>query len=77
MRGSRKAATRDECTGVHQNVGKCGSRATKCATKDAEGIRSKLPADLAIVVGAWDKLPEAVKAGMVAMVSAAIGNASK
>src|SRR5262249_45004745 len=52
-------------------------RATESATGDHDGIRSgatgALPADpdLAAVVAAWDRLPEAVKAGIVAMVQAA------
>jgi hypothetical protein len=29
--------------------------------------------DLAAVIDAWDRLPEAVKAGIVAMVKAALG----
>jgi hypothetical protein len=39
----------------------------------AQGQRAALDdADLAIVVDAWDRLPAAVRAGIVAMVKAAL-----
>ena len=63
--------------------GVCAPKRTLCATEGAtgadDGIRSSatgaLPADpdLAAVVAAWDRLPEAVRAGIVAMVRAAGG----
>jgi hypothetical protein len=40
----------------------------------AQGQRAALnDADLATVIDAWDRLPEAVRAGIVAMVRAAAG----
>jgi len=35
-------------------------------------ISGSLPVDLQLVVGAWERLPEALKAGIVAMVKASV-----
>jgi hypothetical protein len=37
----------------------------------------ELPADLALIVERWDALPEVVRAGIVAMVKAALPDAAK
>jgi hypothetical protein len=42
------------------------------ATESATGVTAKYP-DLAVVSSAWPELPEAVRAGIVAIVKAAVG----
>ena len=58
--------TLDLRQGATANVGPRPVRATECATS----LLSEYP-DLAVVVAAWPELPEAVRAGIVAMVKAA------
>ncbi|MDE2100036.1 MAG: tyrosine-type recombinase/integrase [Patescibacteria group bacterium] len=60
-------------TDAHQS----GYKRPSCATESATGLLPEmLPADPALmeVVNAWDRLPEAVRAGIVAMVKAATGS---
>jgi hypothetical protein len=71
MRTRPEIATGDQCTEMHGNEPESNSRATAGATWDAEGIHSGVADDLRSVVDAWPDLPEALKAGILAMVRAA------
>jgi hypothetical protein len=42
-------------------------------TESSSADSSALPPDLAVVVAAWDRLPEVVRAGILAMVKASGG----
>ena len=52
----------------------CGPGRPSTATEFATVL---LSADLTTVVEAWDRLPEAIRAGIVAMVKAAAGDVSR
>jgi hypothetical protein len=71
MRSRSEVPAADQCTEMHGNEPESNARATAGATWDAEGIRSGMPDDLRSVVSAWPDLPEALKAGILAMVRAA------
>jgi hypothetical protein len=49
------------------------SRGTPMVTESSSADSSALPPDLALVVAAWDRLPEVVRAGILAMVKASGG----
>jgi hypothetical protein len=46
---------------------------TVVPTPSRAASSSQLPPDLALVVASWDRLPEAIKAGVLALVQAAGG----
>jgi hypothetical protein len=60
-----------QCTELHRNEPESILRATAGATIDCKVAPDGLP-DLQSIVDAWTDLPEAIKAGMLAMVRAAI-----
>jgi hypothetical protein len=70
MRSQSPVVAPDQCTDLHGIEPESSRRATCGATFGNEGIRSEMPADLQSVVSAWGDLPEAIKAGIVAMVKA-------
>jgi hypothetical protein len=71
MRRATQEHASSQSAEVRQNSPKSGVRATAGATGHDEGIKSSLPTDLQSIVDVWGQLPEAVRAGMVAMAKAA------
>jgi hypothetical protein len=71
MRTRKNNPLPDQCTELHGNEPESSRRATCGATFGDDGIRSEMPADLQSVVSAWADLPDAIKAGILAMVRAA------
>jgi len=66
-----EAAGIEHCPKSSANKGDGGQSGAECGALGAQN--APLDADLAAVVDAWPKLPEAIKTGILAMVTAAGG----
>src|SRR5262245_15810316 len=74
--GSRSRAQDQSTTSSRQEPSQSAPKRLPTATENATGLRPADP-DLAAVIDVWDRLPQAVRAGIVAMVKAASGEGSR
>jgi hypothetical protein len=67
-----EVASHNERRDLRQVTTECDGSRPRRATESATRLMAEYP-DLAVISSAWPELPEAVRAGIVAIVKAAVG----